>query len=1032
MKLVKILLTLIIVGGWSHSSWSQAHTEQVENISVSKTKAQLLGKTEAVRDLVSRVGNTSISKKNAAKKLKTVPNNFLGRRSQGNAVHKDLEHQGPDPIRQKEVSPPTRMMSSEPIINIDGLTDSFGSPTDPTGDVSSQHYIQSINVTDVGVFDIEGNLILEFEMNDLWAEFGAMSLGDPIILYDEISDRWILTEFTGPANLLVAISETNDPLGSYFAYSFATPNFPDYPKYSISPEAIVVTTNERGGADLHQYFLDKQALMDGADDVSILRVEIDGNGNTEAGFYVTTPVDWNGQLLPFDTRPITMAINDSSWPGGPAQDQVEIYRFNLDFDVPNNTTVDRTSIITTPFDSYPCSAISFGFHCVPQRGGAGLDALPELILNVPHQRNFGTHESLVFNFVTDVTDGENLAGMRWVELRRTATEDWSLYQEGTFAPDDGLDRFMGGIAIDELGTIAMAYNVTSEDQFVGMAYTARFATDPLGVMTLPEVNIVEGSSAINSGGRFGDYTQMSVMPDRNRFWFTGEYAGPGGTRTRIVSFELAVDTFDLAATAITQPVDSDALTTAEIVVAEFTNVGLSPLTNFDVTLMLDGVAVVTDNVAMTLESRQTYTHTFSQAVNLSELGSYELSATITNPSDVNDRNNTTTAVVRQLLSNDGGLSARGDDNGCSALSPFELTITNDGFQSLQTATIAVLLNGTEVDQIDYQGNLAFQESETFTYEAMIPDVGDNSIEFVLSMANGERDETEGNSSGELPYFQNGAGRFITLNITADEFPAEVGWTIETLDGTVLQSGDLEDTPDEGFYTKDICIQTDSCYNLVVTDAAGDGLCCLFGEGNIEILTSDGDVLLLNDGNYGFVLERTFCEQCEISSTVDVGDDINSENTGSILVEAQGAAGPYQYSIDNGLTFQDNALFTNLAAGEYEVVVIAGDGVCQESLLVTVPSSTSLVDLSDEFAINMFPNPTKGVFDIEIVNLNYDKPLLTVEILNNQGKFVYSRQLGNYDGRYIGTFSLMDYPQGVYYLKLANTDGGVLKRIMKVD
>ena len=1030
MKLVKFLLIVFFLSGCDYM-WSQTMTEKVENINVSSTRAKLLGKTIAVRDIASHKGNTSKAKQKAAKKLKTIPNNFLGRRSQGNAVNPELEHQGPDPIRQKTVAPPNKLMNNEPLINIDGLATNFGSPSDPTGDVSDQHYMQAINVTTVAIYELDGSQVLEFEMNDLWTDLGFFSLGDPIIIYDEVAARWIVTEFSGPANLLVAVSETSDPLGSYFAYSFATPNFPDYPKYSLSPEAVVITTNELGGRELHQYFLDRAALIAGEEDVPIIRVAIMGNGDTEAGFYVSTPVDWNGQRMPFDARPITMVINDSSWPNGPAQDQIELYTFNLDFEDTNNTTVERTSIITTPFDSNPCSEQGPGFHCVPQRGGGGLDALPELVLNVPHQRNFGTHESLVFNFVTDVTDGENLAGLRWVELRRTATDDWSLYQEGTFAPDDGLDRFMGGIAIDEVGSIVMGYNVTSEDQFVGMAYTGRFATDPLGIMTLPEVNIIDGLGPINSSGRFGDYTQMSVMPNRNQFWFTGEYAGQGMARTRIVSFELRVDTFDLAATAITQPTNSDALTTTESVTAEFLNVGLSPLTDFDVTLLLDGNEVVTDRVALTLASRERYEHTFSQTVDLSALGDYELTATIRNPNDQNTVNDTTTVVVRQLRSNDAGLTARGESVGCDEFAPFEVTITNTGFRPLQSAVIDVVLNGMVVDQIDYQGNLASEASETVSYDAMILEIGDNTIEFVLTMANGEMDTSDGNASGPLSYFQNGAGRFITLNITADDFPQELDWSITTLDGIVLQEGDLEDTPNSGFYTTDICIETDSCYNIVITDAAGDGICCLFGLGEIEILDPDGEVLFVNDGNYGFTLERTFCEQCEISTNVDVGDDINSGNTGSILVDVQGAAGPYQYSIDNGVSFQDDAFFSNLAAGDYQVVVVAGDGVCQEALVVTVPGSTSLVDLTDEFSINMYPNPTEGVFNIEIVNLDYDEPLLNVDILNNEGKLVYSRQLGNYDGAYIGTFSLMDYPQGVYYLKLANISGGTLKRIVKI-
>ena len=1033
--LVRTLLIIMLSTTWAVMSQGQSVTEKVEDITISSTRAQLLGTTPPIRDLIKRDG-ISKEKKDALKRLKKVPDNFKGRRSTGNAVHPELEHQGPDRLRQKTIPKSNNRMQTDPIVNLDGLSSGFGSPADPTGDVSDRFYVQAINSTDVGVYDLEGNMIDEFAMATLWTALGVNSLGDPIIIFDETEDRWILTEFTGPANLLVGISDTDDPLGSYTAYSFSTPNFPDYPKYSLSPDALVVTTNEQGPGNLHQYFLNKAELMAGAPEVGMIRIEINGNLDTEAGFYVTTPVDLNGANQPFDRRPLTMAINDSSWQFGPAQDQVEIYAFNLDFAVPNNSTVERTSIILAPFDSFPCSALGVGFHCVPQRNGAGLDALPELILNVPHQRNFGTHESLVFNFVTDVTDGDNLAGLRWVELRRTANEDWSLHQEGTFAPADGLDRYMGGIAIDNAGTIALAYNVSSEDEFVGMRYTGRFDTDPLGVMTIPEVTVVDGTTSINSGGRFGDYTQMSVSPfGENQFWFTGEYAGFGG-RTRIVSFAFQVDTFDLAAQAVTQPVSSHLLTNQEVVVAEFVNAGLFPITNFTVSLALNGVTVATDNVALTLEPREIYTHQFSQTVDLSVVGDYELTTTISNPSDLNEINDSSTTIVSQLLANDASVGIAGDETGCSLTAPFTLTITNEGNLPLTTATVDVLINGAVVDQVEFNGSLEFMESTAINYQANIPNDGNNTVEFMVVMINGQQDNAGDNSSGVLNYFQSGVGRFITLSILADNFPGETGWFLETLDGDILDSGTLGTTPVAGLFTTDICIIPDSCYVIRITDTAADGICCGFGIGNIEVFDAEGELIFANDGEFGSELSRVFCEAsigCSLNATFNINNDTSGQGNGSVFINAQGAVGPFMYSLDGGANFQGSAVFTGLPAGDYDVVVLAGDGVCSFQEVITVSGSTSSVDLEDRAVVNMFPNPTSGVFDIEIDLPNYNKPLLNVEILDANGKFVYTRQLGNYDGTYIGTFSLFDYPQGVYFLRLANDPTSTfLHRIVKVD
>ena len=72
--------------------------------------------------------------------------------------------------------------------------------------------------------------------------------GDPVVLYDQLADRWILTQFTssGPTFFeCVAVSQTNDPTGSYFRYAISTGNnFPDYPKGGVWPDAYYFSTRE--------------------------------------------------------------------------------------------------------------------------------------------------------------------------------------------------------------------------------------------------------------------------------------------------------------------------------------------------------------------------------------------------------------------------------------------------------------------------------------------------------------------------------------------------------------------------------------------------------------------------------------------------------------------------------------------------------------------------------------------------------------------------------------------------------------------
>jgi len=258
-------------------------------------------------------------------------------------------------------------------------------------------------------------------------------------------------------------------------------------------------------------------------------------------------------------------------------------------------------------------------------------------MNIPHQRNFGTHESIVFNFITDVANGDDLSGIRWVELRRTAATEWYLYQEGTFAPEDGLHRFMGSIAIDEAGNIGMAYNVANEDTYVGLRYTGRFAGDQLGMMTIPEVSVVDGTNSINSGARFGDYAQMSVTPNGdNTFWYTGEYAGGGnsGSRTRIFSFKLNRDSFDLATTNIMTPAkDNLSFSTDETVTVNYSNLGVNSIIDFELGYMMNGVVMETILIEDELISGGTILHEFNNKVDMSNIGDYTIKAFVSHTLD---------------------------------------------------------------------------------------------------------------------------------------------------------------------------------------------------------------------------------------------------------------------------------------------------------------------------------------------------------------------------------------------------------------
>ncbi len=1013
-----VLFTLSIV---SNAQQSKVAERTTPNFNVQVTQAVFLGKTKPVSELM-RLKTTSDEKRALQKAERKVPDNFIGRKK-SKVIFPEREHQGPDPLVQGGGGP-TYMV--EPTINMDGIGD-FGSPHDPTGDVGLEHYVQAVNVTEVGVYTKEGVLLDQFAMATLWADLGANSAGDPIVLYDETAGRWLVTEFTDPANLLVAVSETSDPLGSYFAYSFATPQFPDYPKYSIWPDAYLLTTNESGGGLHTQYFIDRNAMLAGNNTVTIQRIEVEGNNNTEQGFFVSTPIDWDGAALP-DMLPSVMSLDDSSWGNAP-EDAVRIISFDVDFANVNNTTVSEISLVTTPYDSHPCSVSGFGFQCVPQQGGGGLDAVPETIMNVPKYRNFGTHESIVCCFVTDVTDGANLAGVRWMEMRREPAGEWYVYQEGTQTGTDGYDRYMGSIAIDTDGNIGLGFTVSSENKRVSLRYTGRYASDPLGMMTVTEYEAVTGTGAIQSGGRYGDYSQMGVDPvDGNTFWFTSEYARSGGSGvgTRIVAFMLAQDTFDLALSHIISPVTAGAFTASELLTIDVTNMGLEPMANYTLSFTFQGTELESVVIPGPLNPDAVYTHTFTVPMDMSANGAYEITATVSHPDDTGEFNNMLSATVENLYSLDAAASFELGGVSCSPSITIPLTIFNQGAEVLVNGNINIYINGTLSGTQPWTGSIAYglQAIVNVIVTGLVDGNNDITLEFVNP--NGSPDESPLDNAVTHSINAILDGVLVEILIHTDNYAEETTWNLEDEAGNEILSGgpyatDLTD------FSQIACLELNGCYTFTINDAYGDGICCGFGQGFYEI--SDAGGLIASGGDFGDSETVNFCvDNCTLSANIDITTDSGLDD-GALFITAMNGVSGYQYSIDGGVTFQNNPLFSNLPAGTYNVVVLSGDGICEytETVIILL---VGLDELVNEINAVVKPNPTDGFFTIELTGVPSGDYMMHYHVLNSAGQLVQDRTMSRYNGVFTSRVSLLSEADGIYYIRFINEHVNQLLRVVK--
>lgn len=444
----------------------------------------------------------------------------------------------PDPLLKLQAeAPPAQATGFEtPIFNFNGQGYTFLNPPDTNGAVGKDHYIQLINATRVAIYDKNtGNLVIPtFSLSALGG--CATGFGDPVVLYDQLADRWFLSEF-GPGNSLCTfVSQTPDPTGAYYSYQFNTPSFPDYPKYGLWHDAYYATTNESSPA---VYALNRSAMLAG---LPATAQRFTAPGLAGFGFEALTPADLDGMTqAPAGSPNYIMRHVDTeahNIGGYPTNDILEIWAFSVDWITPANSTfVKIADILTAEFDSTLCGLTSFycmGMPGVPQGATNSLDPLREVIMHRLAYRNFGTHEVLLGNFVTDI--GSNIGGVRWFELRKSGAGAWALYQEGTYAPTTLDNRWMGGIAMDGSGNIALGYNVSSQTIYPSLRYVGRLASDPLGTMPQGEYSLIEGS-AINGSNRYGDYSAMSIDPiDDCTFWFTGEWNDNTQWKTRIGAF----------------------------------------------------------------------------------------------------------------------------------------------------------------------------------------------------------------------------------------------------------------------------------------------------------------------------------------------------------------------------------------------------------------------------------------------------------------------------------------------------------------
>jgi len=439
-------------------------------------------------------------------------------------------------------------------VSFDGLIQSGGStPPDTVGDVGPNHYVQMVN-SRFQVFSKTGtSLFGPASINTIFAGFGGAcqteNAGDPVVLYDQLADRWLLTQFTaaGPNYFnCVALSQTSDPTGSYYRYAFSNgTKFPDYPKYGVWSDGYYISTRDFANGTSYTgvgaYALNRDQMILGIPTPQVVSFFVPRGSEPFKVGDGLLPADIDGNTMPpAGSAQYFLGTQDLGGPYSAASDALNLFKFSVNWTTPASSTFSLANTIPmAAFDTvFPCTPSSRA--CIPQPGTATkIDILSyrQRPLHRLAYRNLGTHESLVTNQSVEATAG--IAGIRWWEIRSPSTSP-VIHQEGTYSPDS-VHRWMGSVAMDRKGNMLLGYSVSDVTSvFPGIRFTGRLASDPLGTMPQGEGVMMNGAgSQTSTGNRWGDYSSMNVdSVDDCTFWYTTEYyqtTSTVGYRTRISS-----------------------------------------------------------------------------------------------------------------------------------------------------------------------------------------------------------------------------------------------------------------------------------------------------------------------------------------------------------------------------------------------------------------------------------------------------------------------------------------------------------------
>src|SRR5579875_2544476 len=461
-----------------------------------------------------------------------------------------------DPVLQTDYSFPPQMTGG---VQFDGIPADGYVPPDTNISVGNGQVVETVNVN-YAVYSTSSTsgtpLIGPAPIHSIFsaATNGNISSsdictsvdgGDPIVLYDRIDKRWIISQLAynnsfSDNHLCLAISATSDATRSFAAYDIPFGrNLPDYPKLGIWTNGSWNTSSAQAGV-----YFSANMFSGGNTFIGAMMCGFPLNAVASPPPSITWVCVQNGSavysILPADLEG-SPGVSGTSLPAPSGASEyylqfsgsstLNLYQFTPDFSA-NTASVKTVANLAVATFHEACG----GGACVPQPGtSTKLDSLGDRLMYRLSYRNYGgsAGESMVVTHSVQDSSSSNQTGVRWYQLKNTGS-GWGVAQQGTFGPNDGNYRWMGSIAQDKAGDLGIGYSVSNTSTYPNLAYTGRAAgtvTDPSNMLE-QETFINVGHGVQKSVNRWGDYSSMSVDPsDDCTMWYANEYLKTSGSYT---------------------------------------------------------------------------------------------------------------------------------------------------------------------------------------------------------------------------------------------------------------------------------------------------------------------------------------------------------------------------------------------------------------------------------------------------------------------------------------------------------------------